>query len=272
MCCRYIILFIGLLFGFTISAQQVTGRVVDAVTGAPVSYVNIGVLHKGIGTVADGDGKYTLFLDGAQPTDTVKLSCIGYTEKLYTISNFKQQAAKITLQPKATGIKTVVVKPIYTQKVTAGVKSLTKSVTGGFISNDLGSELGTTFAYKKKKPGVLKNVSFSIANSGYDTLVFRLNVYSMRDGLPGENILTQPVFIKTAIKNGVVTADLSQYDIAVNGPVFVSIEWVRDLFGSQLFFSFKLFKKVSFARKTSQADWVSVPGGVAIWGIIETEK
>jgi len=65
---------------------------------------------------------------------------------------------------------------------------------------------------------------------------------------------------------------LSKYNIAVEGPIFVSIEWVRDLFGGQLFFSFKLLKKVSFARKTSQADWVAIPGGVAIWGTIETEK
>ncbi len=272
MFCRYIILLVGLLFGITLPAQLVTGRVVDAQTGAAVGYVNIGVLHKGIGTVADGDGNYTLFLDGAQPTDTVKLSCIGYAEKLFKVSDFKLQSAKIALQPKAMAIKTVVVKPVYTQLLSVGVKTLSTSVTGGFISNNLGSELGTVFNYKKKKPGVLKNVSFSIANSGYDTLLFRLNVYKMTDGLPGENILLQPVFIKTATKNGIVTADLSKYDIAVTGPLFVSLEWVRDLYGDQLFFSFKLFKKVSFARKTSQADWVKLGHAASIWGTIETEK
>lgn len=267
-----IILILALLFINVLNAQVINGKVFDAKTNTGIAFANIGVPNKNIGTVSNDDGTFAIDVTGLPPTDTIKFSCIGYNAYQITIAHFKTANGHVGLQPKTTQLKPVVIKPVYTKQVLLGVNTQSTNVMGGFISNDLGSELGTVFKYKGKKPGQLKNVSFNIASSGYDTLLFRINVYKMDGDEPGENILAQPVFVKTAIKSGTVTVDLSKYEIPINGPVLVSLEWVKDLYGDQLNFSFKLFKRVSFARKTSHAQWVTVPGGAGIWGVVETEK
>lgn len=270
---NHIILFLALLFlGGRLNGQVVQGYVIDSLTRQGVPFANIGVLHKNVGTVSNEAGKFKLDVTGMHTADTIKISCIGYKDFVAIVPDFKWLGDSIVLSPKATQLGAVIVMPVEIATLTMGVETQSTTITGGFVSNDLGSELGTVFNYRKKKPGVLKKVSFNIASSGYDTLLFRFNVYKMQDGLPGENILKKPVFVKTAIKKGIVDVDLSSYAIVVDGPVLVSLEWVRNLYGGNLFFSFNLLKRASFARKTSQADWLKTPGSAGIWGVVEIEK
>lgn len=267
-----IIVFLLVLFIYRADAQLVSSRIYSSTTSLGVAFANVGVLHKNIGTVTDEAGNFSLDVTGLPVTDTLKVSCIGFQDYIITIAGFKALSGGIALSPKTTQLKPVIVRPLNLQQLQVGLNTQSQSVKGGFTSNDLGSELGTVFNYKGKKPGQLKQVSVSIAYSAYDTLLFRLNVYKMVKGRPAENILTEPIFIKTALKNGVLTTDLSSYNIEVNGPVLVSLEWVKELYGTDLFFSFRLFKRVSFARKTSHGDWYKLGHGAGIWGIIETEK
>lgn len=248
-----------------------SGRVTDAKTGNGVMFVNIGVLNKGIGTVSDENGNYSLQLNLSAANDTVKFSCIGYDDFIITVANLNAQAGLVKLSPKPTILNTVVIKPKFVKKLELGVNSTTDQVTGGFMSNDLGSELATLLPYNKKKPAHLKKVFISISESGYDSVFFRLNVYKVKKGFPGDNMLQQPIYIKSAIKNGVIAVDLSAYDISFTEPVAVSIEWLKDLGQGQLYFSCKLFKGQSFARKTSQAAWEKIPVGVGIWANVDYE-
>lgn len=247
-------------------------RVTNAKTGIGVPYVNIGVLHKGIGTVADADGYYSLNLTDALAGDTVKFSSIGYVDYLITVANLLQLQGLVSLEPKTLNIGEVVVKPKALKKMQLGIKAEGDGVTGGFISNDLGSELATVLEYTKKKPAQIKRVYISVAQCTYDSLFFRLNIYNYADGVPGENLLTSPVFIKTAVKNGVIEVNLDSSDLIINQPVAVSIEWLKDMGQGSLFFSCKFFKGKSYARKTSQADWQKIPVGMGIWADIEYEK
>ncbi|UPT66350.1 MAG: hypothetical protein M0D57_18050 [Sphingobacteriales bacterium JAD_PAG50586_3] len=123
-----------------------------------------------------------------------------------------------------------------------------------------------------KKTAYLKKVYISIAESGYDSVFFRLNVYALnKKGMPAENILNQAIYVSSGIKQGIVDVDISKYDISFNQPVAISIEWLKDLGKGNLFFSCKLFKGQSFARKTSQAVWEKAPVGVGLWADVDYE-
>jgi hypothetical protein len=50
-------------------AQSVKGRISDARTGQALPFVNIGVLGKSIGTVADEEGKFRLAVSEGQAND-----------------------------------------------------------------------------------------------------------------------------------------------------------------------------------------------------------
>jgi hypothetical protein len=252
-------------------AAAYTNRVVDAKTNVGIPFVNIGVLHKGIGTVSDEAGYFSLDFTGAIITDTVKFSCIGYDDLIFTVEDLQHRTTAVPLRQKQTVLPSVVVKPQYLKKIELGVRSETDIVTGGFTSNDLGSELATVLQYNKKKPAFLKKVFISVAESSYDSLLFRVNVYSVKNGLPDKNILPVAVYIKSAIKNGVIEVDMDKYDISFTKPIAVSIEWLKDLGTGSLFFSSKFFKGQSFSRKTSQAAWEKIPVGVAIWADVNYE-
>lgn len=261
-----------LMQGYVAQAQQLQGRVVDSKTAKGLPYVNIGVLHRGIGTVADIDGNYTLNLTGILATDTVKYSCIGYAEQIITVDKLQLAKGAITLSPKAVSIGEVIIKPKKIKKLEVGIKTDNNNITGGFMSNDLGSELATVFTYTKGKPAQLKKVYFSLVESTYDTLLFRLNVYDFKKGVFGDNLLLKPVYIRTTKNNGIIEVDLSSLDILFNGSIAVSIEWMKDLGPGNLFFSCRFFKGQSFARKTSHADWEKIPVGMGIWGDVEYES
>ncbi len=247
------------------------GQVVDIKTSKGVPFVNIGVLHKGIGTVSDEIGNFSIDLTGAIITDTVKFSCIGYDDLIFSVEDLKRRTTPIPLRQKQTQLATVVVKPQYLKNMELGVHTETDIVTGGFTSNDLGTELATILQYNKKKPAFLKKVFISVAESSYDSLLFRVNVYAVKNGLPDNNILPEAVYIKSAAKSGVVEVDMAKYDISFTKPIAISIEWLKDLGAGQLYFSSKFFKGQSFSRKTSQAVWEKIPVGVGIWANVAFE-
>lgn len=247
------------------------GRVVDVKTTNAVPFVNIGVLHKSIGTVSNEDGFFNIDLAGAIVTDTVKFSCIGYDDLIFSVQDLRRRTTPVPLKQKQTQLAIVVVKPQYLKSIELGVHTETDIVTGGFTSNDLGSELATVLQYNKKKPAFLKKVFISVAESSYDSLLFRVNVYAIKNGLPDNNILPEAVYIKSAIKNGVVEVDMTKYDISFTKPIAISIEWLKDMGEGKLYFSSKFFKGQSFSRKTSQAVWEKIPVGVGIWADIDYE-
>ncbi|UPT66351.1 MAG: carboxypeptidase-like regulatory domain-containing protein [Sphingobacteriales bacterium JAD_PAG50586_3] len=131
-------------------ATVYTNKVIDATTKKAIPFVNIGVLHKGIGTVSDEQGNFTIDLTGAIITDTVKFSCIGYDDLIFSVEQLKMRTLPVPLRQKETILSTVVIKPKFYKSLKLGVVTDTDIVTGGFSSNDLGSELATVIPYNKK--------------------------------------------------------------------------------------------------------------------------
>lgn len=245
-----------------LAQQTIKGTIVDASDQSALAYVNIGILGKNIGTVSDENGQFELKLKDNKDSDTLRLSMIGYQSKEFKLKDISPNM-QIELQPSTQIVEEIVVwdcdakhDKIRGNKVSSSAASL------AFLSEELGTEIATMIRLGKRKKTKIKEFSCWITRHPYDTLFFRLNIYSVKKGQPDENLLSENVFITTTQKEGELKIDLTEYNIIVKEDVFVALEYVKPLTKVEdetLLFGGKFFGKKSFVRFTSQSEWMKTP-------------
>jgi len=260
------LLFICIIYYSDSFSQMYSGQLIDQQSGAPISYVNIGIVNKNIGTVSNTKGEFTLELNSTEDNDTLFISCIGYERKAYLISNFKNSFRSmdqiiIELQPKIYELAEVVVRPIGTKIYTLGNFCESNSAYGNaFYSKELGTEIGVLVNLPENKNNAyLQNFRFYVGKFTFDKFPVRLNVYNLKNGRPNENILTEPIFIElTSVGEYIV--ELEKYQIITNGDFFISLEYYRVSDGKKGELIFCAVenenKRNGYFRLTSQGSWM----------------
>ena len=87
-------LLLFLLLAWGVRAQtEYAGSVVDAETGQPIPFVNVGVVGRSIGTVSDVDGSFVLELppNRLSGTDLIRVSSLGYEPVVLPYARFQEQ-------------------------------------------------------------------------------------------------------------------------------------------------------------------------------------
>ncbi len=260
------IIFLSLSSTILFAQAHITSQIIDAKTGTPLAYTNIGIVGKNIGTVSDLKGKFEIDLPNEFYQNNLKISMVGYEtyeQRVIDFINFLKTNKTIALNPVVHELKqATIISTEFKKEKVVGNKTTSKRMTGGFASNDLGSELGIVMKLKKR-PTYIKEFQASIARSIFDTLKFRLNFYDLKKGLPHNKIVDQDIIIVTDIKEGMLVVDLSKYNIIVEDDIFVSLEWIEDLGKDGLYFSVGLFNSPIIVRHTSQGYWKKIrPMGV----------
>jgi hypothetical protein len=254
-----------IFFNFYLNAQELRGIVTNKKTGQPIPYVNIGVVGRNIGTVSDANGHYTLAVDTALDSDTLKASCIGYASYSVKVSQFRHQKGNdLQLEERIIELKEVVIRPKAFRLRTFGVTARSKSMRAGFEKNALGYECGILM--KNTRPARLEKVNIHFASCSYDTIFYRLNIYNAPGALRFESLLTQPIYLnlpREKVLAEKVTIDLSSYNLWAEGNFLVTLEHVKDMGPGFVYFPLGLFDK-TYYRKTSQAEWQTVPVGISI--------
>ena len=256
-----------LLAIFSASAQRYSGFVTDKESGQPIPFVNIGITGKDIGTVSDILGWFAIEIPGENSEDTLCVSCIGYEQKTFCIRDLKSLADRadgleFALTPKSYLLKEVVVRPVATRTYTLGNPCEADSPYGNaFYSDKLGTEMGVMIPLPRKyNRAQLKKFSCYVGEFTYDSFPVRLNVYNVKNGLPFENILAEPIFVEI-IEEGEFIVDLARYNIVVHGDFFISLEYFRtaDQADGKLVFCAvhrrKMRDRNGFYRLTSQGNW-----------------
>lgn len=104
---------VALLAALDLSAAaqstRVSGTVTDAVTGETLPSVNIVFRDSRVGTTTGIDGRYSI--DTYYATDTLIFSFIGYVPRKVAVKRDKAQVIDVKLEPSATALEEVVVKP-----------------------------------------------------------------------------------------------------------------------------------------------------------------
>ena len=80
-----------LLIAYTLQAQFITGKVLDAENRQPLPFVNIGVLNKNLGTVSNEYGDFFLELNPEFLLDTLRFSMIGFGRKDFIVQDYLEQ-------------------------------------------------------------------------------------------------------------------------------------------------------------------------------------
>jgi len=82
--------------------QTYKGKVLSGETKSGIGFVNIGIIGKNVGTVADKLGYFSIVLDDIYNNDSVRFSMIGYESKSYLVRYFRENSIKtVYLNPKS---------------------------------------------------------------------------------------------------------------------------------------------------------------------------
>ncbi|HLN21440.1 MAG TPA: carboxypeptidase-like regulatory domain-containing protein [Bacteroidales bacterium] len=258
------VLCVGLFVSHT-SAQLSTGRVITP-DGIPVSYVNVGIVGKNVGTVTDPDGNFSLELQDKFDDDSIRFSIVGYTSATRSVRSFRDDTSKtIMLYPQTYSLSEVKVSSRKFRKTTIGYPVPGTDLRSGFSENELGSELGVRLS--TNKPVLLRNLNLNIGICTYDSVTYRMNIYKALSDDLFENVLMKPVYIRFG---GVDTSrpvviDISDQLIEVNGDFLVTLELYKDLGVGKLLFNTQYFTGITYHRKVSQGTWTKSPGAVGIY-------
>ena len=246
---------------FGICQVDLVGQLIDADTEEPLPYVNIGLVNQNIGTVTDEAGYFELEVPGNGFADaTLRFSMIGFEPQDFTLQEYRdQKILTIPLNEKATALEEVVLttkKNKYQTKI-LGNKTTSQLIYAAFTTNKLGNEMGF-LVRGRKNPMILKKFNVSLVENDYGPIRFRLNFYDLKDGLPNETLLNENIIVETDIQSGIVSKDLTPYEIVIDQDFFVAIEWIEDLGPGKLFFSGGFFGSPLIAREVSQGTWSKV--------------
>ena len=260
---RTLILIWGLLLANGLQGQHtLRGRVLDSKSGKGLAYVNIGIAGAGIGTVSQADGHFELLVPDTFANDSLKFSMVGYTTRSLYLEDIlnTDELQEIGMEPKVTQLEEVVISPRNWKERILGNRTQSRNIIAGFTSNELGNEVGIR-VHIRRSPTLIDAFNVSIAANHYDTLRFRINFYDLKDGMPHERIQRKDIIVETTMQDGLLSIDLSDYDIVVYDDFFVSLEWIEDLGGEDgLYFSAGFLGSPIISRKTSQADWEKLSG------------
>ncbi len=219
---------------FLVLAQEsllIEGKTATA-NGQTLAYVNIGVLGTSIGTVSAPDGTFKLYLkEGINEEQIVRFSHVGYESKDFTIASLRLLQTSIVLEPAAIDLQMVEVLPDFKQKKWIGhKKTKAVTVTNFAISNkpnqNLGAAIGRKFRLGKQATQ-LKQFRFFLSYNDFDTVRFRVNIYTLKNGKPSKLVNTQEIVTELLPQQrDWVTVDLDPYKIITKGTIAVSIDWI----------------------------------------------
>ncbi|TAI48654.1 carboxypeptidase-like regulatory domain-containing protein [Flagellimonas allohymeniacidonis] len=264
-----------LLFGIPlfVSAQKdYKGKIVDAKTGNPVPYVNIGIVDRGIGTVSDEDGIFHLELtqEILNTEEEVLFSSLGYEPLKIPIPNLEYRYNDyplINLQPSVVELQEVVVSNIDSEFVdqNVGYRNLGENIFGYWKENGaLGGELATRI-HVKKGLRKLNSLGFEIWSSTSDSVLLRINIYDIEGpfGAPKTNLNTSKKSIIYMVKKGqrFGRVDLNPYSIFVRNDFVASLELLEVYGGEELglVLAASSYETDSFRKYASQDKWEKLP-------------
>lgn len=248
-----------------VSATVISGKIVDADSGKPIPYVNVGVVGKTLGTLTDSMGYYYLDLSPDMMLGTLRISCIGYLPIAQSAKTLKSGDVLMTRSP--VQLSEIEVLPAKTKGKVIGRKTNHGLFNTAVERKSAGTEIGIRI--KAKKRVWIKAIGFAIAINPYTCkkMKLRVNVYRKSKN-DYQNILNCPIeaeYNKDELFNGVFRFSLPE-KIMLQGEGLASIEFLEDIKDSENFIMpTTMMKGKTYFRKASQDHWKSVPVAVPIF-------
>lgn len=245
------------------SAQFISGVVKDAKTNQPLPFVNVGIVGKSVGTVTDAAGAFKLNV-GNNTTDILKVSMIGYQGQAFAVADLLKNETDyvMSLEPEITALNEVKIQDRKWSTKQLGNFTRSDKVIFNFGGNQLGNEVGTIINIKKSPSRLKRFTAHLLENHLTDSVKVRLNVYTIKNGPPLNNIAPKNIYTTVHRSDKEINIDLEPYGILVSEDFFVSLEWLQSTPGRSIMFSASLFDFKSnnniILREASQGQWQKV--------------
>lgn len=257
---------IFILGSFCTYGQALTGIVINSNDKTAIDFVNIGVVGKDVGTVSEVDGSYHIIIEKEYDDDILRFSYIGFEDFEIRVKDFRKRTDyNVELSPMAYELEEVVVTPNIIGQRTLGHTSNTKMTTAGFGEYKLGFEHAVRMKLDKNDKAIIEKININIARCSFDSLHYRVNIYSIKGRKKITSILKKPIYVKFTkeeIKDQ-ISFNIEEENIQVNGDFLVSLEHIEDLGKGEIAFSCDK-KEKTYVRKTSQGKWKVVKVGISI--------
>lgn len=203
-------------------AQSFSGRITDAKTHAALPYVNIGVMGKALGTVADEQGAYKLIFQEGLVNETVRVSSVGYVPRTLTLHELEAHP-DVALAPEAVALGEVRVrgKALFRRTHTLGNTGNSEMATNTLTNTSLGSQVGTIIKLSRRPTRVL-SATFNIARSSPGQVTFRVNLYRLdAHQCPTETkLLPCDVIVTAPVVRGPIRVELSADQLLLDEDFF----------------------------------------------------
>jgi hypothetical protein len=245
------------------AAQSFRGTVLDSETLRPLAYASIGVKGKSIGVIADRLGQFNIDISHTGSDDSIIISYAGYEPAKLLVKEFAlNQFNEIKLQPVGKLLKEVI---ILAKKdlITIGNAGYSSRFTGW---GDYNSSRGRMRGLKiESKEFPLKITQFGVRfhDNEFDSVKLRLHIQSIQSGASERELINENIFFTALKDQRWVYVDLEEYQLVVDSPVIVTVEWLDawappKTSGGGYLFTFSLAKKkgVVYQRNTSQESYL----------------
>jgi len=268
-------LLVLIFFASQMHGQKIEGKLVDSSTKESLAYVNIGVINSSRGTITDETGKFVLECDHLAEDAQIRFSMIGYKPKLVLVSELIGKNNKIALKKASYSIDEVVVEWKGETRKVGTHRVSNRGVCGwGGANFAKGHELGLRLELGSNTVKI-NDVNVKVHQQSYDTVLVRLHIRSLKNGIPDKELLNENIFINISKSRGWQSIALSKYNILVKGDVVLSLEWIRasnviskrairvngkDDATPKILFNIDNKKGTFYTRRGSEAQWKVTDG------------
>ena len=255
------------------------GVVIDSKTQELLPYTSIGVLNRGVGTVSNDKGVFELAIKEKFQQDTIRVSRVGYKPKIFLIKELMKTNSEvnISLEEEVGQLEEVIIAVKSLKKKVLGNKTTSTFVSHLFDYDQLGKELGIKIKIRKE-PTYIDKFNFNIAYNRFSAkTLFRLNMYTLKDGKPNKNILKDNIIIPVeSNQTGRISKDLRAYNIKVSEDVLVTLEWVAtegEVYNTEAIqISLQFLAGGTYERKSSQGEMKKILKGMGLGYTLEVRQ
>jgi hypothetical protein len=254
----------------TAPVQVVEGQVLNARTNEPVPFATLGFPGRGLGTVADEQGRYLLRLP-PNLSDTLVVTSVGFARTTVAPAALARGQRVFQVAPLAVALAGAVAEHARMHPAQLGRSTATGDLpwTGGSsgketVDDEWGWELGAILRPTHRT--YLEEFHVFLSANTYEQLRFRLNLYALENGRPGRSLLTKDIQLTCSNKaRGWHTVDLRPYALELAAqPVVATIQWLQSekTAPEDKYFSIPVTRQRQPAmveRENSEAAWTLHP-------------
>ncbi|MXN92490.1 hypothetical protein GR160_14770 [Flavobacterium sp. Sd200] len=225
-------------FALISSAQTIIrGAIKDGITDSPLPYVNIGIKDTRIGTVSDSKGLFTLTIpENLNENTLIVFSYVGYNTRQCSVGEL-MKINNIEMKPSIQSLETIVLnlKAPKFKKVGRTFKGFGLTHVNFYTAQEaevddrLSKELGMKFNIKKDCR--ITGLNFNITSNDFKSVKFRVNFYSIKDGLPNVLLIEENIICEVNDRQlGWFNIDLKPYEVYLSkdvGDIAVTLQWIE---------------------------------------------